>query len=490
MHVSADSLSHWVTIAERESVLPAGFVIPLHELSCMQTPISLWNDTIVALATPPGMGAIAVIRVSGKQAIEVADAIFSKRLAHQPGRTLHVGLIMENEQALDEVVISLFRAPASYTGEDLVEISCHGSPYIQQQIIRLILSKGVRLAQPGEFTQRAFLHGKMDLAQAEAVADLIASNTESSRKAALHTLKGGFSKELQELREQLIQFSALIELELDFSQEDVAFADRTQLKILIQQLQQTTGRLLDSFRLGNVIRQGVAIAIIGKPNAGKSTLLNALLNENRALVSEIAGTTRDTVEEVLNIKGILFRLIDTAGIRFETDDVIEQMGVAKSFEKMRAANLVVYLIDAQTLNTDTLQEATARLAAEQVPYIIVINKVDMLPEGSILMQENVLQISAKNKTGINELQEMIFNRTVEGDLQGEATIVTNERHVAALRALQQSLQDVATAMEAGTPGDLLALDIRSCLHHLGTITGTIAHDEQLDYIFSKFCIGK
>lgn len=462
----------------------------MHELSRMQTPISLWNDTIVALATPPGMGAIAVIRVSGKQAIEVADAIFSKRLAHQPGRTLHVGLIMENQQALDEVVISLFRDPASYTGEDLVEISCHGSPYIQQQIIRLILSKGVRLAQPGEFTQRAFLHGKMDLAQAEAVADLIASNTESSRKAALHTLKGGFSKELQELREQLIQFSALIELELDFSQEDVAFADRTELKILIQQLQQTTGRLLDSFRLGNVIRQGVAIAIIGKPNAGKSTLLNALLNENRALVSEIAGTTRDTVEEVLNIKGILFRLIDTAGIRFETDDVIEQMGVAKSFEKMRAANLVVYLIDAQTLNTDTLQEATARLAAEQVPYIIVINKVDMLPEGSIPMQENVIQISAKNKIGIEALQEMIFNRTVEGNLQGEATIVTNERHVAALRALQQSLQDVATAMEAGTPGDLLALDIRSCLYHLGTITGTIAHDEQLDYIFSKFCIGK
>ena len=457
----------------------------------MQTPLSLWNDTIVALATPPGMGAIAVIRVSGKQAIEVVDSVFSgKRLADQPGRSLHVGLIKENGQALDEVVISLFRAPASYTGEDLIEISCHGSPYIQQQIIRLLLSKGVRLAQPGEFTQRAFLHGKMDLAQAEAVADLIASNTESSRKAALHTLKGGFSKELQILREQLIQFSALIELELDFSQEDVAFADRTQLKALIQQLQQTTGRLLDSFRLGNVIRQGVSIAIIGKPNAGKSTLLNALLNENRALVSEIAGTTRDTVEEVLNIKGILFRLIDTAGIRFETDDVIEQMGVEKSFEKMRAANLVVYLIDAQTLETDTLQEATARLEAEQVPYIIVINKVDILAEGSIPKQENVIKISAKNKTGIDELKEAIFNRTVEGDLQGEATIVTNERHVAALRALQLSLQDVATGMEAGSPGDLLALDIRSCLHHLGTITGTIAHDEQLDYIFSKFCIGK
>lgn len=457
----------------------------------MQFAHSGWDDTIVALATAPGMGAIAVIRVSGKQAIAVVDALFSgKKLTEQPGRTLHIGMLMDAGKPLDEVVISLFRAPASYTGEDLVEISCHGSPFIQQQILRLIQAKGVRMAKPGEFTQRAFLNGKMDLAQAEAVADLIASNTESSRKAALHTMKGGFSKELHELREQLIQFSALIELELDFSQEDVAFADRMQLKILIQQLQQTTGRLLDSFRLGNVIRQGVAIAIIGKPNAGKSTLLNTLLNENRALVSEIAGTTRDTVEEVLNIKGILFRLIDTAGIRFETDDVIEQMGVAKSFEKMRAANLVVYLIDAQTLQAETVQEAAARLAAEQVPYIIVINKVDMVPEGSIPKQENVIQISAKNKTGINELQETIFTKTVEGDLQGEATIVTNERHVAALRELQQSLQDVATAMEAGTPGDLLALDIRSCLHHLGTITGTIAHDEQLDYIFSKFCIGK
>lgn len=450
-----------------------------------------WDDTIVALATPPGLGAIAVVRVSGKNAIAAVDRLFpAKSLSAQQGRTLHIGMLHDEQQPVDEVVISLYRSPASYTGEDLVEISCHGSPFIQQQIIRLIQQQGVRLARPGEFTQRAFLNGKMDLAQAEAVADLIASNTESSRKAALHTMKGGFSQELKELREQLIQFSALIELELDFSQEDVAFADRTQLKQLIDQLQSTTSRLLDSFRLGNAIRQGVSIAIIGKPNAGKSTLLNALLNENRALVSEIAGTTRDTVEEVLNIKGILFRLIDTAGIRFETDDVIEQMGVKKSFEKMRAASLVVYLIDAQTLKTDTLQEATVRLTAEQVPYIIVINKVDMLPVGSIPMQQNVIQISAKNKIGIEELKEMIFNRTVEGDLQGEATIVTNERHVAALRALQQSLQDVATAMDARTPGDLLALDIRSCLHHLGTITGTIAHDEQLDYIFSKFCIGK
>jgi tRNA modification GTPase len=333
----------------------------------------------------------------------------------------------------------------------------------------------------------------MDLAQAEAVADLIASNTESSRKAALHTMKGGFSKELRELREQLIQFSALIELELDFSQEDVAFADRTRLNQLIEQLHQTTTRLLDSFRLGNVIRQGVSIAIIGKPNAGKSTLLNALLNESRALVSEVAGTTRDTVEEVMNIQGILFRLIDTAGIRLDTTDTIEQMGVLKSLEKMRSANLVVYLIDVQTLTAQSLQQVEAELQAEKVKYLLVGNKIDTLTssqQAALPTSEQLIYLSARDKTGLDALQETIYSRTVEGDLLGEATIVTNERHVGALRQLQQALQEVAQGLETGIPGDLLALDIRTCLHHLGSITGTIAHDEQLEYIFSKFCIGK
>jgi tRNA modification GTPase len=393
----------------------------------------------------------------------------------------------------DEVVVSLYIAPKSYTKEHVVEISCHGSPFIQESLIRLLTEKGARFARPGEFTQRAFLNGKMDLAQAEAVADLIASNTESSRKAALHTMKGGFSKELRELREQLIQFSALIELELDFSQEDVAFADRTRLNQLIQQLQQTTTRLLDSFRLGNVIRQGVSIAIIGKPNAGKSTLLNALLNESRALVSEVAGTTRDTVEEVMNIQGILFRLIDTAGIRLDTTDTIEQMGVVKSLEKMRSANLVVYLIDVQTLTAQSLQQAEAELQAEKVKYLLVGNKIDILtPEqqAALPTSDQLMYLSARDKLGLDALQEAIYSRTVEGDLLGEATIVTNERHVAALRQLQQALQEVAQGLESGIPGDLLALDIRSCLHHLGSITGTIAHDEQLAYIFSKFCIGK
>jgi tRNA modification GTPase len=460
----------------------------------MNETISGWDDTIVALATPPGMGAIAVIRVSGRSAISSIDPLFpSKDLTAQPGRSLQIGMLYDNQQPVDEVVISLYRAPASYTGEDLIEISCHGSPFIQQQIIRLIQQQGVRLARPGEFTQRAFLNGKMDLAQAEAVADLIASNTESSRKAALHNMKGGFSRELKELREQLIQFSALIELELDFSQEDVAFADRTQLRQLIEQLQYTTGRLLDSFRLGNVIRQGVSIAIIGKPNAGKSTLLNALLNENRALVSDVAGTTRDTVEEVLNISGILFRLIDTAGIRFNTDDAIEQMGVEKSLEKMRSAQLVVYLMDVQGLTNEKIEEAIADLEKEKVPYLIVLNKIDVLTaeqEALLPKRDNVLHLSARDKLGLESLKEAIFVRTVEGDLLGESTIVTNERHVEALRQLQQALQEVARGLEEGTPGDLLALDIRTCLHHLGSITGTIGHDEQLEYIFSKFCIGK
>ncbi|MCA6483735.1 MAG: tRNA uridine-5-carboxymethylaminomethyl(34) synthesis GTPase MnmE, partial [Chitinophagaceae bacterium] len=403
----------------------------------MNEAIRGWDDTIVALATPPGQGAIAVVRVSGKNAIAAVDRLFpAKNLSAQQGRTLHIGMLHDEQQPIDEVVISLYRSPASYTGEDLVEISCHGSPYIQQQIIRLIQQQGVRLAKPGEFTQRAFLNGKMDLAQAEAVADLIASNTESSRKAALHTMKGGFSQELKELREQLIQFSALIELELDFSQEDVAFADRTQLKQLIDQLQSTTSRLLDSFRLGNAIRQGVSIAIIGKPNAGKSTLLNALLNENRALVSDVAGTTRDTVEEVLNIRGILFRLIDTAGIRFNTEDVIEQMGVEKSLEKMRTAQLVVYLMDVQQLTQEILRESIAILEKERVPYLIVLNKMDILSpqqREALPQGENILQLSAKDKQGLEALKDAIFSRTVEGDLLGEATIVTNERHVEALR---------------------------------------------------------
>ncbi|MBP8244622.1 MAG: tRNA uridine-5-carboxymethylaminomethyl(34) synthesis GTPase MnmE, partial [Chitinophagaceae bacterium] len=312
----------------------------------MSHTLAAWDDTIVALATPPGIGAIGVIRISGRQAFPIINLLFpSKDLLVQPSHTLHVGLLKSGEQVLDEVVVSLFKGPRSYTGEDVVEISAHGSPYIQQQIIDAILASGARLAKPGEFTQRAFLQGKMDLAQAEAVADLIAANTAASQKAALHTMRGGFSGDLMALREELIRFSALIELELDFSQEDVEFADRTAFYQLIESLDQSTSKLIDSFKLGNVIRNGVSVAIIGKPNAGKSTLLNSLLNENRAIVSEIAGTTRDTIEELINIDGVLFRLIDTAGIREHTTDLIESIGVERSLAKMKEAELVIYLFD-------------------------------------------------------------------------------------------------------------------------------------------------
>ena len=343
----------------------------------MNTSLTGWDDTIAALATPAGVGAIGVIRVSGSRAFEVMDALFpSKDLRQQATHTLHVGLLKEGDTVLDEVVLSLFKAPRSYTGEDVIEISCHGSPFIQENVLQAITRRGVRIAKPGEFTQRAFLNGKMDLTQAEAVADLIASNTEASRRTALHNMRGGFSHDLQQLRDQLIQFSALIELELDFSQEDVEFADRTQLQQLITQLSLSTNQLLNSFRLGNVIRNGVQVAIIGKPNAGKSTLLNTLLNENRAIVSDIAGTTRDTIEEVLNINGILFRLIDTAGIREHTQDVIETLGVEKSREKMRSADIVIYLFDINETTPEELQQVVEEFTVQEINYLLVANKCD------------------------------------------------------------------------------------------------------------------
>ncbi|HXB94422.1 MAG TPA: tRNA uridine-5-carboxymethylaminomethyl(34) synthesis GTPase MnmE, partial [Puia sp.] len=339
--------------------------------------LSGWEDTIVALATPPGVGAIGVIRVSGPQAIGVVGRLFvGKDLAAQPSHTLHLGLLKEGDEQLDEAVVSLYRCPRSYTGEDIVEISCHGSPIVIERVIQALLRQGTRLARAGEFTQRAFLNGKMDLAQAEAVGDLIASHTAASARTALHTIRGGFSMALRELRERLISFSALIELELDFSQEDVEFADRAQLYHLIGEAEEETAALLASFRLGNVIRNGVSVAIVGRPNAGKSTLLNTLLNENRAIVSEIPGTTRDTIEEVLNIDGILFRLIDTAGIRHHTSDVIEQIGVGRSLEKMEQADIVVYLFDASCDDPAEVGVVREELAAKGKAFLLVGNKVD------------------------------------------------------------------------------------------------------------------
>jgi tRNA modification GTPase len=454
-----------------------------------------WDDTIVALATPPGIGAIGVLRVSGPKSFEVMNQLFpSKDLAAQDSHTLHVGLLKEGEEVLDEVILSLYRGPRSYTGEDVIEISCHGSPFIQENILKAITRKGVRVAKPGEFTQRAFLNGKMDLTQAESVADLIASNTEASRRTALNNMRGGFSNDLKQLREQLIRFSALIELELDFSQEDVEFANRKQLEELIGQLNISTDQLLHSFQLGNVIRNGVQVAIIGKPNAGKSTLLNTLLNENRAIVSEIAGTTRDTIEEVLNIDGILFRLIDTAGIREHTSDVIESIGVAKSFEKMRAADLVLYLFDINDTDTKALEATVSDLEKEKIKYILIANKADNASRETIQQLKNgypnLIAISAKTHDQVAALKRALVTKALQGDIQPDTTIVTNARHYEALQQLHDALEDVQRGLTDQLPGDLLALDIRQCLHYLGLITGEITNEDQLDFIFSKFCIGK
>jgi tRNA modification GTPase len=460
----------------------------------MSIHLSGWDDTIVALATPQGIGAIGVIRVSGKESFSILNQLFpSKDLTAQASHTIQVGYLKEGDQVLDEVVLSLFKGPRSYTGEDVIEISCHGSPFIQEQVIRAITKKGARLAKPGEFTQRAFLNGKLDLAQAESVADLIASNTEASRKTALHNMRGGFSSDLKQLREQLIRFSAMIELELDFSQEDVEFADRTALKQLIDELDGSIQQLIRSFSLGNVIRNGVQVAIIGKPNAGKSTLLNALLNENRAIVSDIAGTTRDTIEEVININGILFRLVDTAGIREHTADIIEQIGVEKSLEKMNASDIVLYLFDVNETTAEELSAFEQTLKEKNIQYLLVANKTDTVNPGSIQAISHMpyaISISAKTHTGIDVLKQALTQKAISGDVNTEATIVTNARHYDALLKLSQSLTDVRNGMNDQVPGDLLALDIRQCLHYLGLITGEITNEDQLDFIFSKFCIGK
>ena len=460
----------------------------------MSVQLSGWDDTIVALATPQGIGAIGVIRVSGKNTFEIMNELFpSKDLNKQASHSLQVGFLKQGNEILDEVVLALYKSPKSYTGEDVIEISCHGSPFIQENIIRAITQKGVRMAKPGEFTQRAFLNGKLDLTQAEAVADLIASNTEASRRTALHSIRGGFSNDLHQLRDQLIRFSALIELELDFSQEDVAFADRTALYQLVNQLSQSTQQLLNSFQLGNVIKNGVQVAIIGKPNAGKSTLLNTLLNENRAIVSEMAGTTRDTIEEVLNINGVLFRLIDTAGIRKHTVDHIESKGVEKSYEKMRSANLVIYLFDVHEMNAVELTSVVDEFEKEQIQYLLVGNKTDA--ETEMITQkfnsfQGIVFISAKENQQIDELKKALVAKTIQGDLQTESTIITNARHFDALQKLDESLLDVQGGLDENIPSDLLALDIRQCLHYLGSITGQITNEDQLDFIFSKFCIGK
>ncbi|WAC40930.1 tRNA uridine-5-carboxymethylaminomethyl(34) synthesis GTPase MnmE [Pedobacter sp. SL55] len=449
------------------------------------------NDTIIALSTPPGSGAIGVIRLSGPEAISLTNQVFaSKDLEQQATHTLHFGLIKDGEVMVDEVVVALFVGPKSYTKENVVEISCHGSNYIIQQIISLLVSKGARAAKPGEFTLRAFLNGGLDLSQAEAVADLIASDNKASHEVAMQQMRGGFSSELKDLREQLIHFASMIELELDFAEEDVEFANRDQLLALVQRINKVLHRLIHSFEVGNVIKNGVPVVIAGKPNVGKSTLLNALLNEERAIVSDIAGTTRDTIEDEININGVVFRFIDTAGIR-ETADVIEAKGVERTLDKMKQAKLIIYLVDAQETEAEVLVQLEG-LSKQSIPYLFIVNKAELLnaSQKDFYQQQGALLISAKEKLGMDVLETALLEKVNLSHVNTSETLVTNIRHVEALKQTQNALNRVLENIHNPVTSDFLAMDIKQALHYLGEITGTVTTDDLLENIFTKFCIGK
>lgn len=463
------------------------------------------NDTIVALATPSGAGAVAIIRVSGPKAIDTVADVFqsikNKDLRQQKTHTLHLGYIKDGEKIIDQVLVSLFKGTNSYTGEPTVEISCHGSVFIQQQIIQLMLRKGCRMATAGEFTMRSFLNGKMDLSQAEAVADLIASDNEAAHQLAMQQMRGGFSNEITKLREELLNFASLIELELDFSEEDVEFADRTAFRDLVNRIQFVLKRLIDSFAVGNVIKNGIPVAIVGEPNVGKSTLLNALLNEERAIVSEIAGTTRDTIEDELVIEGIGFRFIDTAGIR-ETKDVVESIGIQKTFEKMEQAQVVILLLDAKELQVSSfkfqVEIEKIKNKYPQKPLVVIINKVDLLSEQELNVIKTELEtlnlkpetISAKQKIGIEELKNTLLSFVNTGALRNNETIVTNTRHYDSLIKALEEIQKVQYGLDMNISADLMAIDIRQALYYFGEITGQVTNDELLGNIFANFCIGK
>jgi tRNA modification GTPase len=462
----------------------------------------IYNDTIVALATASGAGAVAIIRLSGKDAIAIADRCFesvksNKTLLNQKTHTIHLGHIVDDKRTIDQVLVSVFKNPNSYTGEDVVEVSCHGSIYIQQEIIQLFLRNGCRMANAGEFTLRSFLNGKLDLSQAEAVADLISSDNEASHQIAMQQMRGGFSSEIAKLRAELMNFASLIELELDFAEEDVEFADRTQFQALVEKITFVLKRLIDSFAVGNVIKNGIPVAIVGEPNVGKSTLLNALLNEERAIVSDIAGTTRDTIEDELVIDGIGFRFIDTAGIR-ETKDVVESIGIKKTFEKMEQAQVVVLLFSAEEFKTESKR---LKVEIEKIknrfplkPLLIIANKVDTLNSEELdrlkLQFENVHLLSAKSGLGVEELKAKLIGFVNTGALRNNETIVTNTRHYDSLLKAFEEIQKVKYGLESGLSGDLLAIDIRQALYHFGEITGEITSDDLLGNIFANFCIGK
>ena len=460
------------------------------------------HETIVALATPSGAGAIAIIRLSGADAIAIAAEVFEsvsgKDISKQKTHTIHLGHIVDGTKVYDQVLLSIFKGPNSYTGENVVEISCHGSVFIQQQIIQLLLRKGAKMAQAGEFTLRAFLNAKLDLSQAEAVADLISSDNEASHQIAMQQMRGGFSNEIAKLREELLNFASLIELELDFAEEDVEFADRTAFYELLTRIEFVLKRLIDSFAVGNVIKNGIPVAIVGEPNVGKSTLLNALLNEERAIVSDIAGTTRDTIEDELVIDGIGFRFIDTAGIR-ETKDVVESIGIQKTFEKIEQAQVVLFLVDSSQLSDDSLEALKSEIEQIKNKYplktlLVLFNKMDLMSAALVesIQSEitNALLISAKNKLGIDELKNQLLSFVNTGALRNNETIVTNTRHYDSLLKALEEIQKVRFGLDNNISSDFMAIDIRQALFHFGEITGQVSNDELLGNIFANFCIGK
>ena len=464
------------------------------------------KDTICAISTPAGNGAIAIVRLSGENALPITDSVFKakkkKKLAEQKTNTIHFGIIKDNSYILDEVLVSIFRNPNSYTGEDLIEVSCHGSVYIQQQILQLFIRKGARLAQPGEFTMRAFLNGKLDLSQAEAVADLIASSSAAMHKVAMNQMRGGFSKEIKDLRDHLLKLISLIELELDFSEENLEFADRNELKQLLVKIQSIVQRLISSFDMGNVIKNGVPITIAGRTNVGKSTLLNLLLNEDKAIVSEIAGTTRDVIEDTINLEGITFRFIDTAGLR-ETSDIIETLGIERTRQKIEQAKVVLYMIDAEDEKENVkteLQYLLDEFEDENKKFILVVNKIDKLQAYEMnhkfsdvwkkSMGIPVILLSALEETNISILISELL-KVVNIDSIGENDIVvTNARHYEALLKINEGIDRVFNGLENEISSDFIAMDIREILHFLGEISGEITTDEILGNIFEKFCIGK
>ncbi|RZP03435.1 MAG: tRNA uridine-5-carboxymethylaminomethyl(34) synthesis GTPase MnmE [Flavobacteriales bacterium] len=454
------------------------------------------NDTIVALATPSGPGAIAVIRLSGKDAIKIASLVFNsvlgKKLADQNTHTVHLGNIMDEERIIDQVLATVFKNPQSYTGENVVEFSCHGSSYIQQEIIQLLIRKGCRMATAGEFTLQAFLNGKMDLSQAEAVADLIASDSKASHQLAMQQMRGGFTTEIEQLRIQLLDFASLIELELDFSEEDVEFASRNDFQKLIQKTTVLLKKLIDSFATGNVLKNGIPVAIIGRPNSGKSTLLNVLLNEDRAIVSNMAGTTRDTIEDEVTIDGIRFRFIDTAGIR-KTKDEIEKIGVEKALEKLKNSAIYIYLFDSTEMDINEVKIELESFSTNS-SQLIVANKIDKASKGVLKTIKNnalpVLSISAKKKESIDQLKKSLLDLTGKEALDQNHLMVTNSRHYDILLKSLEEIIKVQQGIDQNLSVDLLAIDLRQALYYLGEITGKVSNDDLLGNIFANFCIGK